>query len=414
MSLGKSDFRAAFKTLPPSESQQWLCWTLIFNPVEGKLQVAPLYSQVFGSVGAVVAWYRTATALQAIMDRLFHLNVFIYVDDCFWTCPDFEAQGSMPTTRWQQEVFHEVASGLLGWELDPAKSETGTTVTLLGLSISMEATRSEWRLDTRKAEEWSKDIARILRDTALFPSEAAKLAGRLAFLNSQIFNKLGRSLLRPIIWRQLQECGTISLTARLRWSLRWFERVLQERLCRTIRFNRPISEKRAIIYSDAEGDGNIAGVLILGSSMFFYMTRIPSAVRKRLRHRRTNIIAFELIAAILSILVFVSKVDSEVNVHHYIDSTPALSCIVRGFSKQNDLLAYTGMLWFEAASTLSSYYACYVRSKSNLADAPSRGCTALMKQLGAKELSVDFPSCFHAADHWLTHPSEGRRLLMHD
>ena len=203
--LGKSDFWSAFKTLPPSEGQTWLCCTLSFNPVVGKLQVAPLYSQAFGSVGAVVAWYRTATALQTIMDRIINLNVFSYVDDCFWACPDFEFQDSMPTARWQQEVFHEVASGLLGWELDPEKSETGTTVTLLGLSITMESTHSEWRLDARKAEEWSQDIDRILQADTLYPSEAAKLAGRLAFLNSHIFNKLGRSLLRPIIWRQPQE-----------------------------------------------------------------------------------------------------------------------------------------------------------------------------------------------------------------
>ena len=142
------------------------------------------------------------------MDRIFNLNVFIYDDDC----PDFEVQESMPTARWQQEVFHEVASGLLGWELGPEKSETGTIVTLLGLSITMESTHCEWRLDARKAEEWSQDIDRILQADTLYPSEAAKLAGRLAFLNSQMCNKLGRSLLRPIIWRQPQECGTVALS----------------------------------------------------------------------------------------------------------------------------------------------------------------------------------------------------------
>ena len=39
--LGKADFKSAYKTLPPSRSQEWLCWSLIFNPVEQKLQVAP-------------------------------------------------------------------------------------------------------------------------------------------------------------------------------------------------------------------------------------------------------------------------------------------------------------------------------------------------------------------------------------
>ena len=26
--LGKADFKSAFKTLPPSEDQKWLCWSL--------------------------------------------------------------------------------------------------------------------------------------------------------------------------------------------------------------------------------------------------------------------------------------------------------------------------------------------------------------------------------------------------
>ena len=142
------------------------------------------------------------------------------------------------------------------------------------------------------------------------------------------------------------------------------------------------------------------------------MARIPNSIRRRLRQRKTNIVAFELIAAILSIWVFVSRVEPEVHLHHYIDSTPALGCIVRGLSRQQDLLSYTGMLWFEAAQTLASYYACHVRSECNLADAPSRGCAALMKQLGGEELEVSFPSCFHAAGSWLSRPSDGRRMLI--
>ena len=100
------------------------------------------------------------------------------------------------------------------------------------------------------------------------------------------------------------------------------------RLSHRISFTRPISEKRAIIYSDAEGDGNIAGVLVLDGYMCFFVTRIPTHLRRRLRVRKTNIIAFELIAAILSILMFSRLVELDVHCHHYIDSTSALRSIV--------------------------------------------------------------------------------------
>ena len=81
-------------------------------------------------------------------------------------------------------------------------------------------------------------------------------------------------------------------------------------------------------------------MLILGGRICYYKTRIPNSIRRRLRQRQTNTVAFELIAAILSILVFVSKVEPEVHMHHYIDSTAALGCIVRGFSRQHDVLSY--------------------------------------------------------------------------
>ena len=49
LTLGKSDFKSAFKTLSASGEQSWLSWCLVFNPEVGRHQVAPLLSQTFGS-----------------------------------------------------------------------------------------------------------------------------------------------------------------------------------------------------------------------------------------------------------------------------------------------------------------------------------------------------------------------------
>ena len=82
--VGKQDFKSAFKTLPASRQHAWLCWALAYNPHLGKLQAVPLWTQVFGSLGGVTAWYRTAKAIQRIMLKLFHCVLFFYVDDAFW------------------------------------------------------------------------------------------------------------------------------------------------------------------------------------------------------------------------------------------------------------------------------------------------------------------------------------------
>ena len=86
--LGKADFKSAFKTLPVASDQKWLCYSLVYNPEKQCLQVVQLWTQAFGSLGGVVAWYRTAKLIQKIMLELFHIVVFAYVDDFFWVMPD--------------------------------------------------------------------------------------------------------------------------------------------------------------------------------------------------------------------------------------------------------------------------------------------------------------------------------------
>ena len=109
LDLGKADFRSAFKTLPPSGSQRWLCWSLVFDPHTRQHMVAPLYSQALGSLGTVVAWFRAARLLQRILEQLFHIVVFFYVDDCFWVAPAF-TQADAPHARWQLDVFEFVVT----------------------------------------------------------------------------------------------------------------------------------------------------------------------------------------------------------------------------------------------------------------------------------------------------------------
>ena len=86
LEMGKADFKSAYKTVPPATDQAWLCWALVYNPHLGEHQVTQLHSQTFGSLGAVIAWYRAAKAIQTVMEQL-GLVVQLHVDDCFWITP---------------------------------------------------------------------------------------------------------------------------------------------------------------------------------------------------------------------------------------------------------------------------------------------------------------------------------------
>ena len=301
LELGKADFQSAFKTIPTAESQAWLCWALVYNPELKRHQIARLNTQTFGSLGAVVAWYRTARAIQTVMTEL-GLVILAYVDDCFWVTPKFDS-ADMPDATWFLRTFEFVTDYLLGWKLDPAKSAVGTCITLLGLEIDMQEDVSNWRLSPDKAEQWCKTIEGFLEADVLLPSEASKLAGRLCFMNSQIYSRLGRALLRPIIWRQIQQHGGYTLTRRLRWSLIWFYTALKANWTRRVPYQPPTPDDQLMLYTDAESTGCIAAVLIHKSGRWYMSGVLPQGIRQLLKPRRTNIVGYELLAAILGVIM---------------------------------------------------------------------------------------------------------------
>ena len=109
--------------------------------------------------------------------------------------------------------------------------------------------------------------------------------------------------------------------------------------------------------------------------------------------------AYELIAAILVVMIADSLFPDNVGIRHFIDSKPALGCILKGSSPQIDLNCLSGYVWFAAGSRMRAYWGQYVPSKANLADAPSRGDLSMMNQLSAIRVPCDFTR-FKGAAEW--------------
>ena len=393
--MGKADFKSAFKTLPVDEEQGWMCYALIYSPDAERHMVAPIRSQAFGSLGAVAAWFRIAKAIQCIMLRVFKVVIFAYVDDCFWVTPAIDDDSQL-NARNIACAFEYVVTHLLGWRLDPDKTSFGKCITVLGCMGSQE---SSWQLSADKAEAWTAELKEQLSRNRLTPAEASKLGGRLSFLNSTCFNRLGRAILRPIIWRQTHVQGTFELTRRLRWSMLWFLKALEARWARQVPYSIDL-EQLAVVYSDAESHGSIAAVFILDDKVQYLQAMIPRSVMSLLQPRLTNIVAYELIAAIVAVLHADRILPKHTGLRHFVDSKPALGCILKGSSPQFDLNCLAGYVWYVAGSRMRSYWGQYVRSKCNLADAPSRGDVGVMKQLRAEQIHCDVAQLSEAAA-WL-------------
>ena len=413
LGMGKSDFKSAFKTLSPSCEQEWLCWELLFNPKLGRFQVLPLWSQVFGSVGAVVAWFRTARLNQHIFESLFRLVTFWYVDDVFWAATSVRLPCGLTQAEWIGNVFREVVSELLGWELDRDKERCGTQVELLGLNIKISENDVKWRLSERKRLQWIEDLLGVLEKNSLEAGHAAKFCGRFAFLNAHVFGRLGRALLRPFIWRQQHAYGNAALTNRLRLSCMWFVALLQRGLWRITSLQQPIFTPTVLLYTDAEGSGRIGAVAEMpGGELLFLRGSIPSRVKRMLQPRRTQIVAFELLAALVGLTALAPSSLRGMRVCHFIDSSAALGCVVRGFCKQIDLALVAGRLWFEAADMHLEYFAHFVDTKCNLADGPSRNDISVLSGLGAVEVSPwQFPPFPNGLGDWMNSVHEAPRVV---
>ena len=132
----------------------------------------------------------------------------------------------------------------------------------------------------------------------------------------------------------------------------WFRKVLHEQWRKSVPYSLDELHEMAIVYTDAESNGNVATVVLASQVRLCYYGCIPSKLRKHLKRRKTNIVAFELLAGIMGVLQMQDLRMEKVGVRHFIDSNLARQCMVKASSKHSDLNHLVGMLWFSAGKTL--------------------------------------------------------------
>ena len=108
------------------------------------------------------------------------------------------------------------------------------------------------------------------------------------------------------------------------------------------------------------------------------------------------------------ILLLDRLIPQDVVVRHYIDNVSAKQCVVKGYCKKPDINELVGMLWHTASHRALSYYADWVPSGANIADAPSRRDCRLLTQLGSSEIQPDFTTFSEAAERWRSRISQAK------
>ena len=112
----------------------------------------------------------------------------------------------------------------------------------------------------------------------------------------------------------------------------WFQRALEEKWERKLPYETTQLVKRAVVYSDAESHGSVATVVIYQNTIWYQAGMIPNTITRRLQPRKTQIVAFELLAATMAVLLVAQILPPGVAIHHFIDNKPSRSRMVKAYS----------------------------------------------------------------------------------
>ena len=295
--LLKSDFKSAYRGCPIRTSHLEWANILVNSPTGPKVTTS--WAMPFGAVGAVYAWDRLGSAVAAVLRSFFLVPVSRYVDDLFWAESSDTAHESRDLVM---EVVHE-----LGLTIEvsktpmPAKSQD-----ILGVRVEVrQSHRPEtpaamvFSLEAGKAQVWLGQIEAALSAGVLSLHDGQKLAGRLCFGAWAIWGPESTSHTKSVYAHVARGGG--SLGPRVIQDLLWWQSTIsQSRVVRQLVWRPP----QAVIYTDAEGSGQLAGVCLCKSFEEFWSARCPSLVSGRFACRKTQICAFESVAAVAVLVTY--------------------------------------------------------------------------------------------------------------
>ena len=360
--LLKSDFKAAYRSLPISSSHLGLSSIILRDPF-GQVFVSTQWAMPFGAVASVYAWDRLGAALAAILQHFLLIPCARYVDDLFWA--DFEASAS----AGRQAALDLIS--LLGFTLEESKTPAPSQCqNVLGIQITLLQQESAMKFspDPLKAGLWVSEIQHILNgggpiDLVHFRT----LTGRLGFAAWAIWGASSRCHLSGLHYQVRTWSTALSsqATADLQWWLDQLERMVA--LVRPITFPH---QPPLILYTDASGDGGLGAFLMDGEPLWV-SGRAPVNFGKHLKPRRTQICVYETLMVVCAFRIFAQRLQGR-RVVIFVDNRSALGALRKGTSSSWDLRVLVELFWQKVAECHCYAFFRYIPSKLNIADWPSR------------------------------------------
>ena len=161
---------------------------------DGNIYVSQHYALPFGATASVHGWDRIGCLLRALARKLFHIVVFRYVDD-------FSGPDRKENIEHTRDIIARLVRVCLGHSaILERKLESGLPLIVLGVETNIDKDGIHMFPSRDKVNKWSVQLKETLSTGLMTSGEASKLSGALQWAGQHAFRRLGRAMLRPIMW----------------------------------------------------------------------------------------------------------------------------------------------------------------------------------------------------------------------
>jgi hypothetical protein len=287
---------------------------------------------------------------------------------------------------------------------------------LLGVTFDLEEFQVKVK-ETRK-KELQDEIKEIIRRKNLHPGHASKLRGKLFFLTSSLFGRVGRAFMKPLSERQYMH-GSDNFWGRAKFKdfgkMKPEEQyalnpVLEESLKSWLDIldrgrPRPILEKKegeadAVFFSDGAGPTEDkpevkakVGAVLFGwwrENPAAFGVEVPQYLMDKWLARENQIAMIELFAAVMVLEQWGPELTGK-RVIGMIDSECVLDALIKGQSRQDDMQKLIRRFWDIVADHQINLYLDRVSTDSNPSDGMSREGEEEAEALGWEIEPAQFP-----------------------
>ena len=361
-----SDFKGAYRQVPSCPFQALDFIIVFWNPLTQAHSFGIATCQLFGSGNSPLNFCRYPDWCCTVLSAIFAILTDHCVDDLL--CAERAETAMSAFLGWRN------LARMCGWDVPDVKSPPPTT-SFRALGAITDLTDFpggpiRLRAAPDRIDAISNDLKAILASGFLRPAFAGKMFGKMSFMASQFYGRLGKALLRAFSRRQ-HDKKHISLNPQLRAACLYWVDCLPTLRPRELPLDLS-AVPVAVSYSDGEGaDGGIGVALWLpGQRAIAGHMLTPPSVRELWSRARTagaeklDIFEVEAIGPAVILGNWGHLMDGMLWLH-FIDNESALACLVKGSSSvlsgevitsyTHSMIAKHSILpWFDRVDTHSN------------------------------------------------------------